>query len=440
LISASQRLPGIYFWPLATALASKSEDGLDRNIPKLLYQSIAQRMTNFANIGRALIIARETKIPQVATWIYWNAARQEGSGLQEALLRSETGNKLFMLAAIAHALSTRANVTAPPAWAKISPELYAGPDSRARRLAEEIGAAMGDRSRFPTLRAALSDASAKPDLRKHAFAILTRAQDAESLPAFLKLLDEKDFRPTIIPQLARYDSAEIPKSLFERFSSLNPDERAAALNVLTARPVYALALLDAVAEKKIGRDQLSAFHIRQLNQLNNAEVEKRAAAVWGHFGKTSDEKKKQIAALEKTFNEAPLWAYSANAGREHFKKLCAQCHKLGDDGVLFGPDLTGSARHGISYFLENIIDPNAVVGADFQMTNLETTDGELVTGLITAENDTTVTIRNQTQTLTIPKAKISKRELSDKSIMPEGLLDPLQPREILELLKYLTAK
>jgi putative heme-binding domain-containing protein len=221
---------------------------------------------------------------------------------------------------------------------------------------------------------------------------------------------------------------------------LNSEQRAAALNVLTARPAYALALLDSVSANKIPRDQLTAFHVRQLTQLNNPEIDKRVTAVWGHFTKTSDEKKAQIDRMEKIFNEAPLWAYSAGAGREHFKKICAQCHKLGEDGVLFGPELTGSARHGIRYFLENIIDPNAVVGSDFQMTTIDTNDGELISGLLANESDTAVTIRTQTDKVTVPKSKIAKRQLSDKSIMPEGLLDSLQPREQLELLKYLTAK
>src|SRR5205807_5567123 len=137
---------------------------------------------------------------------------------------------------------------------------------------------------------------------------------------------------------------------------------------------------------------------------------------------------------------APLWAYSGAAGREHFRKICAQCHKLGDDGVLFGPELTGSAQHGIRYFLENIIDPNAVVGVDFQMTNIETKDGELVSGLLANETETAVTIRTPTEKVTVPKTKIIKRQLSEKSMMPEGLLDSLQPREQIELLKYLTAK
>ncbi|HEY6226415.1 MAG TPA: hypothetical protein VI282_04760, partial [Verrucomicrobiae bacterium] len=75
-----------------------------------------------------------------------------------------------------------------------------------------------------------------------------------------------------------------------------------------------------------------------------------------------------------------------------------------------------------------------------QMTTIDTTDGELVSGLLANESDSAVTIRTQTDKITLPKNKIAKRRLSDKSIMPEGLLDSLQPREQLELLKYLTGK
>ncbi len=442
LASAIQREPGASAWEVAAALAQRAEDKDDRNIPKLLYQSIAQRMTNAANVRKALAIAKETKIPQIADWIYWYAATMEGPGLNVALARVgglSGEDQRRLLSVVAHALSTRASVSAPEVWAKLSRALYEHSDARVVRLAERIAAAFGDRSRFPQLRTSLA-ATGKIEDRRHAFEVLTRAQDSESLPAFIALLDDQDFQSSTIPQLARYDSREIPKALIERFAAFSPDQRAAALNVLTARPASALALLDAVAANRITRDQLSAFHIRQLTQLDNPEVEKRATAVYGRITKTSDEKKAQIDTMEKTFNEAPLWAYSARAGREHYQKLCAQCHKLGDAGQQFGPELTGSARHGIRYFLENIIDPNAVVGSDFQMTSIDTADGELVSGLLADETDSTVTIRTPTEKITLPKTKVAKRALSDKSIMPEGLLDGLPPREQLELLKYLTGK
>jgi putative membrane-bound dehydrogenase-like protein len=443
LASAMQRVPESTAWKIAEALVER-EDHDDQNIPKLLFQSIAQRMTNETNVKRALAIAGKGGMYDVRQWIYWYASTIDGPGVDTFLANGIIGfddHTRRALSVLDHALSTRANVNTPAAWNKLGPALYAHVRNPAVvRLAERIGAAFGDRSRFPILRTTLANQSASEDARKHAFEVLTHAQDTESLPTFIALLDDKSFGSTVIPKLARYDSPDIPKALIDRFARYTPAQRATALNVLTARPAYALALLDAVAGNKIARDQLSAFHVRQLTQLNNPEVEKRVAAVWGRFTKTSDEKKSQIDRMEKTFNEAPLWAYSANAGREHFKTLCAQCHKLGEEGVQFGPELTGSARHGIRYFLENIIDPNAVVGSDFQMTNIETKDGELISGLLANETDDAVTIRTQTEKRTLPKTQIAKRALSEKSLMPESLLESLPPREQLELLKYLTAK
>jgi len=74
------------------------------------------------------------------------------------------------------------------------------------------------------------------------------------------------------------------------------------------------------------------------------------------------------------------------------------------------------------------------------MTKIETTDGEFLSGIIQNETDTDVTLRTTTDKVVIAKTKIAKRELSEKSIMPEGLFESLQPREQLELLKYLTGK
>lgn len=143
--------------------------------------------------------------------------------------------------------------------------------------------------------------------------------------------------------------------------------------------------------------------------------------------------------MEKVFNEAPLWAYDGRAGRQHFQKLCASCHVLGADGSRVGPELTGAGKHGIRYFLENIIDPNAVVGADFQMTTLETQKGEVISGLVVADNTSAVTVRTVVESVVVPKSEIQKRTLGERSLMPEGLLESLNDREQIELLKYLTS-
>jgi cytochrome c5 len=63
----------------------------------------------------------------------------------------------------------------------------------------------------------------------------------------------------------------------------------------------------------------------------------------------------------------PSGAFSARHGKEVFQRTCTICHSINGVGGKIGPDLGGSWRNGVDYFLENIIDPNAVVGEDYQL-------------------------------------------------------------------------
>jgi putative heme-binding domain-containing protein len=254
----------------------------------------------------------------------------------------------------------------------------------------------------------------------------------------VKLLDDNSFRAPAINLLARFDDTEISAALLKRFTNFAAADRTAALQALTSRPSFALALLDAVAAGQLPRDQLTAFHITRLLNLKNAEVDKRVTAAWGRIQKSSAEKQAQIAKLEKVFNEAPLWAFNAGAGRQHFQKLCMSCHRLGNEGTQLGPELTGAGKHGVRYYLENVIDPNAVIGTDFQMTSVETKDGETLSGLKVNETASAITLRTTTGETVVPKSGIISRRLGEQSLMPEGLLESLTEREQIELLKFLT--
>jgi putative heme-binding domain-containing protein len=447
IASAVQRVNANFAWPLIEQLAQVTyrgrgwydEDRADPNLPFLLWQGIAQRMPN--NLDHAFKIAESTRIPQLADWIYWYAATFEGDPLNRviALLEKADGELLRRrLAGLWLAMESRANVPMPPAWKKVAPKLYANKDARVVRPAERLAAVFGDTSTFPRLREALADVKADADLRKHAFGVLSRALDQASLPIFLRLLDDKAFRSDTINLLSRFDRPEVASELLKRFEGFTTAERSAALNTLTSRSSFALALLDAIGADQLKRDQLTAFHIRQLTQLKSAEVDKRVAATWGKLHQSPAEKQTQIARLEKTFDEAPLWAYDAGAGREHFQKLCAQCHRMGDIGVRVGPELTGAGKNGIRYFLENIIDPDAVIGADFQMTTVETRNGETISGLVNSETPSALGLRTTIGETSVAKVDIARRVASEKSLMPEGLLESLNEREQLELLKFLT--
>lgn len=439
LASAALRLPDKLAWQILETLSGRAEDAEDRHLPTLLWQGIARRMATAP--ARALEIAKSTPIPLLADWIYWYAARSSDAGLTQALesLNKAQGDSLRRrMAVLVHALGSRGNLTTPPAlWGRLSSALYANPDPQLRRQAEYLGVACGDRTRFAALRASLANPSAEAAERQHAFRTLGRALDTESLPSFLPLLEDAAFRARVIPIVARFGDPRVADSLIRLLESWPLAEQQAALNALTSRPSFGLTLIEAVQSGKVKRDRLTSFHLRRLQTLDNPELQKRLAAVWGRMGSTSAEKQARITTLEKTVDEAPLWAYDGRAGQQQFMKLCSQCHRIGNDGARIGPELTGAGKHGTRYLVENIIDPNAVIGADFQVTTLETKQGEVISGLVTSRSPESVTLRTTAEQVVIARKEIVKESTSENSLMPEGLLDSLSEREQIELIKYL---
>lgn len=438
LASALHRVPDALAWDLAEALARHGEDKEDRNIPYLLWHGLAPRLG--AGLDRAFAIAATTPLTQLADWIHWYAATLEGDALNRAvaaLAGLAPADQHRRLAGLWLAMEPRANLPQPATWPAIAASLRDTTEPRVRRLVERLAAAFGDSTRFDTHRRVLAEAGADRAARQHAFAVLARAQDAASLPVFLQLLDDAAFRAPALNLVGRFDRPEVSAALIERFARFDPAERAAALNALTGRPAFALALLDAVASGRIPRDQVTAFHVRQLIGLKNPAIDTRVQAVWGRIQQTPAEKLALIDTLEKTFREAPLWAYDARAGREHYLKVCASCHVLGRDGTRVGPELSGAGKNGIRYFLENIIDPNAVVGTDFQLTTVDLKSGESISGLKISETASAITLRTTTAEQVIARKDIEEQSTSQLSLMPEGLLEALPARERIELLKYL---
>ena len=106
-------------------------------------------------------------------------------------------------------------------------------------------------------------------------------------------------------------------------------------------------------------------------------------------------------------------------------------------GGKLGPDLTGSGRSNLDYLLENIVDPNAAVSADYRMHVIEMKDGRILSGMIVGQDRNSLTLRMPDSELVVSKSTISQREALADSIMPVGLLDNLSGEGRRDLLAYL---
>jgi putative heme-binding domain-containing protein len=128
--------------------------------------------------------------------------------------------------------------------------------------------------------------------------------------------------------------------------------------------------------------------------------------------------------------------------RNDEKSLCAKCHRIGDRGNRVGPDLTGvGERFSRIHLIESVLEPSRTIAPGYESVAAVLADGRVVTGVKMAEDETTLTLGDETgKRREIRKLDIEERAPGRRSIMPDGLEKRLTDRELLDLLTYLLAQ
>jgi putative heme-binding domain-containing protein len=160
---------------------------------------------------------------------------------------------------------------------------------------------------------------------------------------------------------------------------------------------------------------------------------------WGTLRPTARDKAPLIAKYKTILASPDLPTPDPDRGRALFGRICAQCHRLFDQGGDVGPDLTGSDRANPDYILENVLDPSATVGRDYTVTTVATRDGRLVSGILREQTQGALVIQTPAERITLPREDVEEIKGSTISMMPEGQLDPLTPQEVRDLFAYLAA-
>jgi uncharacterized repeat protein (TIGR03806 family) len=132
---------------------------------------------------------------------------------------------------------------------------------------------------------------------------------------------------------------------------------------------------------------------------------------------------------------------SIDSGRDAFRDAgCLQCHRIGGEGGVVGPDLAGVGRRlSRRDLLESILLPSKAIADEYAVFQVETADGLSVSGRIEREDDRVVVLRPPSSdgVVTIEKANIVGRRRSEQSNMPAGTVNILAKEQILDLLAYL---
>ncbi|MBI3462424.1 MAG: c-type cytochrome, partial [Planctomycetes bacterium] len=124
-------------------------------------------------------------------------------------------------------------------------------------------------------------------------------------------------------------------------------------------------------------------------------------------------------------------------GERLYRKHCATCHKVSEEGFAVGPDWASVANRDPEALLISILDPNRETAPQYTNYVLTTDFGTTVTGMIAAETATSVTLRRaEGAEDTVLRRDIESLESTGASLMPEGLEKEVGLQDIADLLEY----
>jgi putative heme-binding domain-containing protein len=274
--------------------------------------------------------------------------------------------------------------------------------------------------------------------RARVLANLAQIRDLESLPAILELAQAGVLRGAAIIGLGQFDDERIAPLLVGLVVDEDKAVRPLALNTLAGRIDSARALLAAIDAGKFKKDVLSAPLASKIRGFNDAKMNAWLETHWGTVNASSEAKAKAIANYKKFLGTDAVLRADVKRGRDLFRASCGACHQLFGTGGEIGPHLTGGYTD-LEYLLQNIIDPNAVIGLDYQLVYITLKDGSLQAGIISAENESTLTLKapGAPAPVVIAKDQIKTRVVSPNSLMPEGLLNGLEEPDVRSLFLYL---
>ena len=120
------------------------------------------------------------------------------------------------------------------------------------------------------------------------------------------------------------------------------------------------------------------------------------------------------------------------------KSLCITCHRMGDEGLHFGPDLTNiGAMRGKWDLLEAILFPSSSIVRYYEMVHVRTKEGEF-SGIIADETEETMVLSPAAGTeITIQTKDIIEAQYSHTSLMPEVFDTLLSPDDLNDIVAYL---
>lgn len=427
LCSAMQRVDREAAMTVAMRLAPRISSA-DPNLVRMLWFGMEQGVP--AMPDRALKVALSSDDPRLLSWV--TRRMEPGQGLNPLFqaLEENMGHHDKLLKAIGARLEFFPEERLSPAHAAKLARLDNGKEGLARILAARAGdpsaidkvwkSALSQEDSLESRRAAVRTLGALPEGNEERWKLLLGDTDLR--------FDVLEANPRLL------ESAEVEAIL----SGLLVEEKNRVAR-LALRSSKLPEILRWLKTGRIRTKEVSPDVAAILRESKDPALKEEFIGLFGNAGQDADERREQISSWEAKLTPQVLANADPRTGREIFDRTCGACHRLFNEGGGIGPELTGGDRGSVRHWLDNILDPNALIGEGYELCEISKKDGTSVVGMLAGENDREYILKLADGESRVPKSQTVSKKMLGISMMPEGLLTGLSDDEVAELIRYLAS-
>jgi len=438
LASTAKRLPAQVALPMVAALWDHDADANDPHLPLLTWWVIEAHAESAREAILELLgdTKRRTR-PIVQTFILdrliqrWVMAGGRDNLLAAAkLLREAKDDASRLLVGLERGFAGRSANDLPK---ELREAIVACWDRGVTTAQNTLGLRLLHRPAVESALRTLANPRTDVDVRRSILRVLSEVAIPEAIPVLLEVLEKSpSLRADTLAALGRYPDEVIARKVI----SLGLHRTPAGMEMLATRVTWSKLLLAEIEAKRMEARSIPFEIVRKL--ALHSELTETLNKLFGRIrGATPKEKQTEMVRYGNLLKNGKG---DAKAGAAIYDNLCGKCHKLFGSGGSVGPELTGYERSSVLYWLENIVDPSAVIREEYLSFVVRTTNGQTLTGIISGQDQTTITLRDaEGRERRVARKRIEDIRADTTSLMPEGQLKSLSDQQIRDLFAYLMA-
>jgi putative membrane-bound dehydrogenase-like protein len=128
----------------------------------------------------------------------------------------------------------------------------------------------------------------------------------------------------------------------------------------------------------------------------------------------------------------------ASKGKEVFGSLCSNCHRVNQEGVNFGPDLSEiGEKLSKEALYTSILYPDQGISFGYEAYRIKLKNGSTAFGRIVSETEDRIELQYINTQQTVNKADVASKTKMENSLMPSNLQASMSEQDLIDLVAFL---